>query len=542
MRLASNTRNHTRLRLLTVCSTDTFFANAGMAEVERALMRALVETGGIELRVLVHGDADGRARLTDFYRDLVVAGSLHIVKAEDGDQRDVLQGVAGVMLHSLPRNFEDWFDRQQIVKRLPVVQHIHSLLLLEYDQLMMAEFWQNWRGWPPARLVAPSVCTARRTTSLGSLVAQLGGVLPRVDVIPHGVDAVHTANADRRVGRAILDVPEAALVILSLNRISPEKTDYKQLLWAFHYVSQLQERSQDLVLVLVGGVAPQDRAYVEGLEQLSTTLCPRQPIRVVEHLEEQLKPHVLAAADVLVSLSGNPQESFGIVLLEALAAGVPIVASDWNGYREALPDFYQPYLVPTLASHAVALAADCSVGLTAACAPSFWHLVETLGHLLDNAALRASLGQRGREEARQAHWASIAKQLLTLWQELDEQHRSEVDRAPPPATEDAPEWHPRSPVDGLATHYLEPHTRLRVTGLAQLDSPEADGLAAVADESALAVLAAGRHVVAGSGGTLDALTAACGLRAAECERGVLELVRLGVLESPDLELTGRSQP
>ena len=43
-----------------------------------------------------------------------------------------------------------------------------------------------------------------------------------------------------------------------------------------------------------------------------------------------------AAADIFVSLSDNIQETFGLTPVEAMAAGLPVVASDWDGYRETI--------------------------------------------------------------------------------------------------------------------------------------------------------------------------------------------------------------
>src|SRR5262249_44325918 len=44
------------------------------------------------------------------------------------------------------------------------------------------------------------------------------------------------------------------------------------------------------------------------------------------------------AADIFCSLSDNIQESFGLTVIEAMAAGLPVVVSNWNGYREAVED------------------------------------------------------------------------------------------------------------------------------------------------------------------------------------------------------------
>ena len=56
-----------------------------------------------------------------------------------------------------------------------------------------------------------------------------------------------------------------------------------------------------------------------------------------------------AAADLFLSLVDNPQETFGLAPVEAMAAGVPVVVSDWDGYRYTVSDGVEGFRVPTLA-------------------------------------------------------------------------------------------------------------------------------------------------------------------------------------------------
>ena len=53
------------------------------------------------------------------------------------------------------------------------------------------------------------------------------------------------------------------------------------------------------------------------------------------------------AADVFLSLPDNIQETFGLVVVEAMASGLPVVGSDWDGYRDLVVDGETGFLVPT---------------------------------------------------------------------------------------------------------------------------------------------------------------------------------------------------
>ena len=64
-------------------------------------------------------------------------------------------------------------------------------------------------------------------------------------------------------------------------------------------------------------------------------------------VDEGVKQTALAACDVLLSLVDNVQETFGLSVAEALAAGRPVVASNWDGYRDLIRDGVDGFLVPT---------------------------------------------------------------------------------------------------------------------------------------------------------------------------------------------------
>jgi phosphatidylinositol alpha-mannosyltransferase len=117
----------------------------------------------------------------------------------------------------------------------------------------------------------------------------------------------------------------------------------------------------------------------------------------VEH--ERLPPYH-AASDVFVA-PATGQESFGYVLVEAMAAGLPVVASDIAGYREVVRDGVDGLLVPP--SDPVALAA-------------------ALRTVLDDADLARRLGEGGRLRAGEFSWDRVAPAI-------EERYRRALDGA-----------------------------------------------------------------------------------------------------------------
>jgi phosphatidyl-myo-inositol alpha-mannosyltransferase len=106
-------------------------------------------------------------------------------------------------------------------------------------------------------------------------------------------------------------------------------------------------------------------------------------------------PRYFAACDLLVapSLSG---ESFGYVLLEAMAAGLPVVASRIPGYDEVVRDGREGFLVPSDDPRAVADAA---------------------AKVIDDPALARTMAHAGRTTAAQYDWAVVAGQIEAVYRE-----------------------------------------------------------------------------------------------------------------------------
>ncbi|HEY3063880.1 MAG TPA: glycosyltransferase family 4 protein [Chloroflexota bacterium] len=114
-------------------------------------------------------------------------------------------------------------------------------------------------------------------------------------------------------------------------------------------------------------------------------------------------PRYYQAADVFCA-PNTGQESFGIVLLEAMAAGAPIVASDIPGYHDVLNHGEQGLLVPPQDPEALA---------------------DALGRLLKAPDLRQAMRQQGQAKARLYDWPRIAAQVLDYYADVLERRERE---------------------------------------------------------------------------------------------------------------------
>lgn len=92
-----------------------------------------------------------------------------------------------------------------------------------------------------------------------------------------------------------------------------------------------------------------NKKFEEDFRAAAADLCQKASVSFVLNTEPDFPDGIWAAADIFSSPSDNIQESFRLTPIEAMASGLPVVISDWDGYREALSDGTEGFLVPTLA-------------------------------------------------------------------------------------------------------------------------------------------------------------------------------------------------
>jgi glycosyltransferase involved in cell wall biosynthesis len=163
--------------------------------------------------------------------------------------------------------------------------------------------------------------------------------------LPLGIDdELLEAAGDRARGRARLRIPADAVVLLVLGRMTPaQKMDLGPLLRVV--ARRVAPGSPVPVVTLFAGAgSPHDLTLIKGL--VNSHGLDSQ-VRVFPNFPAKDKADVFAMSDILVSPVDNTQETFGLSVLEGMAAGLPVVASRFDGYKDLVDDGVDGFLVDT---------------------------------------------------------------------------------------------------------------------------------------------------------------------------------------------------
>jgi phosphatidyl-myo-inositol alpha-mannosyltransferase len=200
-------------------------------------------------------------------------------------------------------------------------------------------------------------------------------------IIPNGIDYT---RFHRRYPR-LECLPEGRPTVLFVGRLEKRK-GLRFLLRAWPEVLRRQPEAR---LVVVGRGRP-----LEGYRRFAARQgWSAEDVVFAGYVSDEDLPRYYQAADVFCA-PNTGQESFGIVLLEAMAAAVPIVAADIPGYRDVVTHEREGLLVETKNSGALA---------------------DGICRLLANPSLRASMREAGQVKARRYDWPRVAGEVLEYY-------------------------------------------------------------------------------------------------------------------------------
>jgi alpha-maltose-1-phosphate synthase len=261
-------------------------------------------------------------------------------------------------------------------------------------------------------------------------------------IIPLGVDSDALAKRGNDVAvradlRQRMNIADDDVVLLYAGRLDHvEKANPVPMLLAAE--SAAGSSAPKVHLIQAGQTSSKDMNTA--FQQAATELAPSVTHHFIDGSMTDLYDGAWAAADIFISLSDNIQESFGLTPIEAMAAGLPCVVSDWDGCRETVRDGIDGFTIATaapppgageelgflygsgFANHPVFTgAASQSTAINpGACA-------EALALLINEAELRQRMGQSGQRHAAEIYdWRHVVTAHQELWAELGDIRRSSV--------------------------------------------------------------------------------------------------------------------
>ena len=267
--------------------------------------------------------------------------------------------------------------------------------------------------------------------------------LPQLPVIPLGIetaDFTPLPGARDRM-RAEQNTPDDAVVVMTMGRLSVvEKANPLPLFLALEDVAQ--RAGKPVHLWMVGWAS---RPEEEDLHRLGAAkLCPSVNACIIDGRSADIRRNIWAGADIFTLPADSIQETFGLVPVEAMAAGLPVVMPDWDGFRDTVAHAVSGMLIPT--RMAPPGAGDQIARRFADSRDAYLNFLtlvqshiqidvrayaQALAALVADAGLRKRLGDGAMRHA-QTHfdWQAVIPQYLALADELGQRRNGAVPTTP----------------------------------------------------------------------------------------------------------------
>jgi len=271
---------------------------------------------------------------------------------------------------------------------------------------------------------------------------QLGATdFPKVKlpVIPLGVDTQHFSPQEvrRKTLREQMGFDQDTVVILFVGRLSFHAK--ANPLVVYKTLEQLAQAQPHLRLVYLEVGQYPNLSIQSAFQRAQGLLAPSVGCQWIDGAIQDRVMEAWQVADIFVSCSDNVQETFGLTPLEAMACSIPVVVSDWDGYRDTVRDGLDGFRIPSLLPHASTGAGqslqfshasreesyDYYIGkLSLMTAIDARSLFDRLLVLIKSPDLRQSMGLSGRQRVSQLYdWQHILIQYCELARALNEERQ-----------------------------------------------------------------------------------------------------------------------
>lgn len=283
----------------------------------------------------------------------------------------------------------------------PIVQMFHTLGQMKNAVASGPQEWETERRiQAEAEVMTFADCLVAATPlERAQMVWLYGADACKIMVVPCGVDLGLFRPVSQDEARRLLGLPAGRRVVLFVGRIEPLKGIDTLLRAMALLAADGASKQEDLSVIIVGGApgagAAQVRSELDRLQRLQAELGIDHLVTFMGAQNQDTLVYYYSAADVTVVPSHY--ESFGMVALEAMACGTPVIASKVGGLAFTVQDGQTGFLVP-----------DRDPELLAA----------KIRSLLDDDDLRRRLGRQAEQWADRFGWPAIADQILGVYSQV----------------------------------------------------------------------------------------------------------------------------
>jgi D-inositol-3-phosphate glycosyltransferase len=285
--------------------------------------------------------------------------------------------------------------------RAPIVQMFHTLGALKNRVARSAEETETSQREAVERQLLREVDAIVAATPIDRehMLAHYKADAARIHIIPPGVDTTFFQPQPQATARARLGLPQDKRLLLWVGRMEPLKGGDALIEAVARLRTWQPELARQVHVLMIGGEPASQPEHWNSeqhrLANLCTELGVNDTVRFLGAQPHSSLPAFYAAADVLVMPSHY--ESFGMVALEAMACGTPVVASAVGGLSVLIEDEVNGLLVPPADPESLAA-----------------RLID----LLTDKVRAAALAQAAHQRAARYAWSRIAQDLCTLYRSL----------------------------------------------------------------------------------------------------------------------------
>ena len=251
--------------------------------------------------------------------------------------------------------------------------------------------------------------------------------------IPLGIEESLFQEEEKQGARAFFHIPADAVVVLSVGRLSlRQKTDWSPTLELLSRMAA-QGEMENVILLMAGGGLASD---ISILESMINRLGLQKKVHLFPNFKPEVKTKLYQTADFYLSIVDNFQETFGLSVLEAMASGLPVVISDFSGYREFVTQGQEGFLIPTTWAGELPEFLWENMGildpsvtrlyLSQTVAVDLEKLRTAIIQLSQDKELRARMGQKARTKGFTYRWSNIIPAYEAFWANL----KKEAQRRP----------------------------------------------------------------------------------------------------------------